>query len=148
MPANGDLQRRARAQSRQLRVLFDQATVFDHVLMRQLRPSTDDAAARGVDAVVDVVGELPDLTDGEIAGLVAPLAQVLQAATSAARVVLTTSDGEVTASIVGEQIDDVDRLTGRLTEYGNGTDLVVAGRTVWLLVRHRSSGSGLHAETA
>jgi hypothetical protein len=62
-PVGDDLQRRARAESRQLRVLFDHATTFDHSLMRQLRPLADEAAARGIDVAVDRVGELPHLTE-------------------------------------------------------------------------------------
>jgi hypothetical protein len=132
-----DLQRRARAQSRQLRVLFDQASTFDHPLMRQLRSLTDDAAARGVDTAVDVVGELPHLTDVEIASMLSPLAQVLRAGRSTAKVVLTAAADEVTASIVCDQIDDIERLTDRLAQSATETDLVVADSTVWLLVRHR-----------
>ncbi len=146
--ADDDLQRRARGQSRQLRVLFDQAAVFDHLLMRQLRPLTDEAAARGIDTAVDVIGELPPLTEVEIAGLLAPLAHVLEAGASTAKVVLATTPDEVTASIVCEHIDDVEQLTDRLAQWTDETDLVVADSTVWLLVRHRLSSLGALAGTA
>ena len=59
-----------------------QSAVFDHLLMRRLRPLTDEAAARGIDTAVDVIGKLPLLTEVEIAGLLAPLAHVLEAGAS------------------------------------------------------------------
>jgi signal transduction histidine kinase len=136
-PVGGDLQRRARAESRQLRVLFDQANTFDHSLMRQLRPLADDAAARGIDVVVDRVGALPRLNDTEISCLLAPLASALEAATSTARVVMCTTPDEITASIVCDQIPDVEALTERLRQGANDTEIVAADHSVWLLVRHQ-----------
>ena len=138
-PVDDDLRHRARAESRQLRVLFDQANTFDHSLMRQLRPLADDAAARGVDVVVDRVGELPSLTDAEISGLLAPLASALDAATSTARVVICTTPDEITASVVCDQIPDVEVLTERLRQGANDTEIVAADHSVWLLVRHQLS---------
>jgi signal transduction histidine kinase len=136
-PVSDDLQRRARVESRQLRVLFDQATTFDHSLMRQLRPLVDEAAARGIDVAVELVDKLPHLTDAEIAGLLAPLARVLDLATSRARVVMRTTPDEVTASIVCDQMPDVELLTERFSQGADDTDIVTADGTVWLLVRRQ-----------
>ena len=138
-PVGDDLRRRARAESRQLRVLFDQATTFDHALMRQLRPLADGAAARGIDVAVDRVGELPRLTDAEIAGLLGPLASALEAATSTARVVMCTNADEITASIVCDQIPDAEALVERLRQGADDIDIVAADESVWLLVRHELS---------
>lgn len=134
--ADPDLQRRARAQSRQLRVLFDQAATFDHVLMQQLRPLTDDATARGIDTAVDVIGDLPPLTDADIARLLDPLARLLLAATTTAKVVVHTEPDEITASIVCDYVTDLERLTSQLNTAAADTDLVVDDHTAWLLVRH------------
>ncbi len=134
--ADHDLQRRARAQSRQLRVLFDQAATFDHVLMQQLRPLTDDATARGIDTAVDVIGELPPLSDADIAQLLTPLARLLDAATSTAKLVVHTESGAVTASVVCDHLTDIERLTSQLDTSAADTDLVIADDTAWLLVRH------------
>ena len=65
---DSDLQRAARAESRRLRALFDQATTFDHPLLLHLRPAVDAAEDRQVDVGVDINGELPDLTTDEISG--------------------------------------------------------------------------------
>ncbi|WP_250160728.1 ATP-binding protein [Mycobacterium senriense] len=137
-----DVRRRARAESRRLRVLFDQAAVFDHALMRRLRPAVNEAAFRQIDVAVGVAGELPELTDAEIDALVAPLVQVLQEATSSARVVVCTTSGECCASIVCDQISDADSLNARLRCDADDVDVdvVAAGQTVWVLVRHRFNG--------
>jgi signal transduction histidine kinase len=145
-PVGEDLQRRARAESRQLRVLFDQANAFDHSLMRQLRPLADDAAARGIDVVVDRVGELPSLNEAEISDLLGPLATALGAATSTARVVMCTTPDEITASIVCDQISDVEALIERLRQGADDTDIVAADDSVWLLVRQQlGSRTAAHA---
>jgi hypothetical protein len=138
--ADDDVQRRARAESRRLRVLFDQAAVFDHALLRRLRPVVNEATSRQIDVAVDVAGELPELTAAEIDALIAPLVQVLQEATSSARVVVCTTSGECCISIVCDQISDADSLGARLRRDGDGLDVVAAGDTVWVLVRHRLGG--------
>lgn len=132
-----DLQRKARAQTRRLRVLFDQATTFDHLLMRRLRPMVDDAAAHQVDVAVDVAGDLPDLTDANIDALLGPLARVLAAATSTARIVVCTSREEMSASIVCDQVRDAETLGDELRRSTDDADVVATGGTVWLLLRHR-----------
>ena len=138
-PVDDDLRRRARAESRQLRVLFDQATAFDHSLMRQLRPLADDAAARGIDIVVDSVGELPRLADTEIIGLLRPLATALDATTSTARVVICTTRGRDHRQH-RLRSDPRCRSIDRTVKAGaDDTDIVATDGTVWLLVRHELS---------
>lgn len=130
-----DLQRRARAESRRLRVLFDQASAFDHPMMQRLRRSVDHAAARNVDVAVDLANELPPLTDSEIESLLGPLASVLGVATESARIVLSTSADELTASIVTHGTVDSARLAATFTEAA-GVEVITTDDTMWLLVRH------------
>jgi signal transduction histidine kinase len=134
-PADDELQRRARAESRRLRVLFDQASAFDHPLMQQLRPALDDAAVRHVDVVVDLSGGLPHLDDSGIAALIEPLTKVLNASTASARIVLCTAPQEITASIVSQQTEDPEGIAAKLIGAGY-VDVVTTDETVWLLVRH------------
>lgn len=144
-PIDDDLQRRARAESRRLRVLFDQASAFDHPLMQQLRPALDDAAARNVDVAVDLAGELPLMHDTAIADLIGPLAAVLSAATASARIVLSATAQEVTASIVSHQVPNAEGFAAALEPAGN-VDAVISEDTVWLLVRYPlPEGTGEHA---
>lgn len=132
------LQRRARAESRRLRALFDQATTFDHPLMQRLRPLIDAAEARHVDVVVDLAGELPDLTEHDIDTLADPVAQVLPGAASSARLVVTVSAEEVAVSIV------CDGTGPDIHPVGDRVEVITADDMVWCLVRlplHKSAGA-------
>ena len=141
-----DLQRRARAESRRLRALFDQAATFDHPLMQQLRPVVDAAEARHVDVAIDLAAELPDLTATEITGLVRPVARVLEATTTSARIVVDCSPGEISASIVCRGISCAARLSEDLARATDDIDAVTSDDAVWFLIRHRlPKGAAEHA---
>ncbi|CAN5883200.1 hypothetical protein BH10ACT9_BH10ACT9_09870 [soil metagenome] len=125
------VQRQARAESRRLRALFDQASIFDHPLMQRLRPLIDTAESRSTDVVVEVAGDLPALSDDDIAALTAPLALVLDLDMASARLVVTAESGEVTVSVVCHG------AAGVLPERdGNAVDIVRDGDSLWVLVRH------------
>ncbi len=95
------LQARAGAQSRRLRTLFDQASTFEHPLMRALRPVIDSAEARQVDVSVDLAGDLPDLgSTDDVDPLLGPIAAVMGQTTGSARIVVTASAGEISLSVV------------------------------------------------
>ena len=132
------LQRLARAQSRRLRALFDQASTFDHSLMQRLRPLVDTAERRHVDVVIDIAGKLPELTDDDITSLVTPLAQLLEVATTSARLVLTGTVEEISASIVIDAPSAVPVLSDHLrTGADDQVEIVTADEMVWCLIRHR-----------
>jgi signal transduction histidine kinase len=130
------LRRRARAESRRLRALFDQATTFDNPLMQQVRPLIDAAEARQVDMVVDIAGELPDLNGVDISGLVEKLATILPEATTSVRLVVSAMDDEVTASVVCPQTPGIVALSKRLAD--DGIEVVSSDESVWFLIGCRS----------
>jgi len=130
------MQRRARAESRRLRALFDQATTFDHPLMQRLRPLVDAAEARGVDVVIDVAGRLPDLSEGEITAVVRPLGRVTEATTISARLVISSSADELNASVVSEGFSGALGLAEEFRAGGDDIDIVTSDNSVWFLIRH------------
>jgi hypothetical protein len=130
------LQHRARAESRRLRVLFDQATTFDHPLMQRLRPLVDAAEERHIETVVDVAGALPDLTNDEIDSLAKPLIQILDGAESAARLVLTSNAHELVVSVVCDSTVAAELAETFRTD-GDDVDVVTSADAVWCVIRHR-----------
>lgn len=136
------LQRRARAESRRLRALFDQAAAFDNPLMQNLRPLIDNAEARNVDVVVEVAGDLPDLGAGAIAALTTPLAVVLEQDMTSVRLVVTAEPDEVTVSVVCHGTG-ADALSG----FTDAVDVVSDGPTLWVLIRHRFKTEAADATT-
>lgn len=131
------LQRSARTESRRLRALFDHAAIFENPLMRALRPLVDAAEAREVDVSVDVVGELPILGESQIAGLLAPVDMVLEAATVTARIVVNGAPEEVGVSVVVSGPDPVAALPMR----GSDVDVLVGEDAVWVVSRTADTGA-------
>jgi len=139
------LQHRARAESRRLRALFDQATTFDHPLMQRLRPLIDAAESRHVDVVVDPAGELPELAEDEIDSLTEPLAPIFEAAVTSARLVVTSTPEEVSVSIVCDTTSTTPVLSAGSSGRGGDhvdVDVVTSDDTVWCLIRHRLPARG------
>jgi hypothetical protein len=134
-PVTQDLQREARAESRRLRALFDQTRIFEHVLMQRLRRAVDVAEARGVDVVVDVSGELPDLEEGDVEGLVAPLRRVLSADMSSAHVVVSAGPESLSLSVVCRGAADPLAVAAELRADG-ANEIVTTDDTVWVIVEH------------
>ncbi|MGH3676973.1 MAG: ATP-binding protein, partial [Mycobacterium sp.] len=127
------LRRRARAESRRLRGLFDQATTFENPLMQQVRPLIDAAEARQVDVVVDVAGELPDLTGVDISSLVEPLALILPEATTSVRLVVAAMPDGISVSVVCPRSPSLAELSARLP--GDGIEVITSDDSVWFLIR-------------
>ncbi|WP_234935474.1 ATP-binding protein [Mycolicibacterium austroafricanum] len=123
------MQRRARAECRRLRTLFDQAGAFDHPLMQRIRPLIDDAEARDLDVAVDLSGSLPHLDDGQITALITPLTELLDHASTSVRLVLAGADDQVEVSVVVDTTSDV--VPAGL----HGAEVVVSGRELWCLIR-------------
>ncbi len=134
-----ELRSRSRTESRRLRALFDQATMFDHPLMRLLRPAVDAAEARQVDVPIDLAGELPELAPDQIATLIRPVECVLRECTASARVVLTGASGEISVSVVGVGVPDARALSSDLTD--DDAKVVTSADTVWLRARASASNT-------
>lgn len=131
-----DLQRRSRIESRRLRALFDQASIFEHSLMQHLRRVVDVAEASGVDVIIDLAGELPPLSSQDIAGLVAPLGQIAAHARTSARLVVTATPDEVSVSLVCDGIDpDVPLIDEWARDHR--VEVIAAEDMVWVVVHHR-----------
>lgn len=126
-PLDADLQHRARAESRRLRALFEQAGIFDHPLMQRIRTLINAAEARQVEVVIDVAGTIPDLQANEIDGLIRTVDRLLVDAATYARVVVSATPELIEISVVcdssGEVPGDVD------------VDVVSAGGQTWCLIR-------------
>ncbi|MGV0852656.1 ATP-binding protein [Mycolicibacterium phlei] len=131
MPVDDALRRQACAECRRLRALFDQATTFDHPLMRRLRPLIDAAEARRVDVVVDLGSELPELDAADIEFIAEQLSRLLNLARTSARLVLTTSDGEINVSLVC----DVASQSAVPVANSDDVEVIVCDETVWCLIR-------------
>ncbi|MCG7592752.1 ATP-binding protein [Mycobacterium sp. PSTR-4-N] len=130
--------RRARAEWRRLRALFDQATVFDHELMRRIRPLIDDAEARHIDVAVDVAGALPEVQPAEIEAATDAVANVLGYAEASARVVIVPGPAAVEISVVVDVAPDaaVDAL--RI----EGATTTVAEAELWCVLRCSTIDAG------
>ncbi|MEE6163769.1 MULTISPECIES: sensor histidine kinase [unclassified Mycolicibacterium] len=133
--ADADLQRAARAESRRLRALFDQEATFDHPLMRQVRRLVDTAESSGIDVAIDLAGTLPVLESDEIDALLMPLARIVKAAPASIRLVVNSTDSEVSVSIVCEGMADDPQLAADLESAGCA-EVVTSGPLVWVLIRH------------
>lgn len=122
------MQRRAWAECRRLRTLFDQASTFDHLLMQRIRPLIDAAEARHVDVAIDVDGALPDVADTEISRLAATLSGVLDLCATSARIVVTSADDRVEISVVVDTRDDA------ASAKWDGAEVIAAGRELWCVI--------------
>lgn len=138
------LQRRARAECRRLRALFDQASTFAHPLMQRLRPLVDAAEDGHVDVVIDVASDLPDLTTDEIDTVLRPAAIILESALTAARLVLTNTADELSVSIV---CDGTVSEASLRRELGSGDvdqlEFVASDGMIWGVLRHRRHDAAL-----
>jgi hypothetical protein len=136
------LRARARAQSRRMRALFDQAATFEHPFMQAVRPLVDAAEARQVGVTVDLAGDLSDLPPAEIDALLRPVAEVMARTTESARIVVSCSAQDFSVSIVCHGLS----LPIELSEDPRvDIDIIEADDTVWLLVSHIASCQGVHS---
>ncbi|MEW5808598.1 MAG: ATP-binding protein [Actinomycetota bacterium] len=130
--------RRARAEWRRLRALFDQATVFDHELMREIRPLIDDAETRHIDVVVDVAGALPEVEPAEIDTTTHTLARVLGYAETSARLVIVPGPAAVEISLVIDVAPDGPAHALAI----EGADITVAEAELWCVLRCSAVDTG------
>ncbi|BCI50929.1 hypothetical protein NIIDNTM18_02070 [Mycolicibacterium litorale] len=133
------MQREARAESRRLRVLFDQSRTFSHPVMRRLRPVIDRADAAGVDVVVDVSSDLPALDGDAAEALIEPLDTALSTGMSSAHVVIGASEDALNMSVVCRDVVDPTALAAKIRSAGG--QVIVDGRTVWVIVENGMNAS-------
>lgn len=135
-PVDHAMRRRANVESRRLRTLFNQSTVFEHPLLIQLRCAVDSADARGAEVSIDVQGALPPMTESDARHIAAPLTQALTVASTARVTVLVVHD-VVTAAAVCHDVDDADVSALGAIVGDDVTVIVGADATVWVTVRHQ-----------
>jgi len=135
--ADAAVQRQARAESRRLRVLFDQSKTFDHPLMRQLRPVMDAAEARNVDVSVDVSGVLPDADDVTAAHLVAVAECALDTGPASVHLVVNGGLHGLSMSVLCRQVTDAPAAAAELR--GMGVEVITDADTVWVIVERPHS---------
>jgi hypothetical protein len=132
---DGDLARRARAQSRQLRALFDQYKTFDHPLMQQLRPAVDAAERNHVEIAVDLSGQLPELGAEQISRLATPVARALAADIDAAHLVVSAEADDLSVSVVCRGVREPQDLAAGLAADGDA-EITTLEDTVWMIISH------------
>ncbi|WP_167103403.1 sensor histidine kinase [Mycobacterium sp. DL592] len=138
-PVDDQLQARARAQSRRMRTLFDQAATFEHPFMQAMRPLVDAAESRHVAVTVDLAGELPDLAPVNVDAVLRPVADVMADTNDSVRIVVTCSPQDVSVSVVCHGLTSVPELS----DHPAVTLEVVEGDdSVWVLARHVVTSEG------
>ncbi|QEN11955.1 sensor histidine kinase [Mycolicibacterium sp. ELW1] len=134
------LQARARAESRRMRALFDQAATFDHPFMQAVRPLVDGAETRQVEVTVDLTGELPEIPAADVDALLRPVAELIASTGDSARIVLTCSLKQVSVSAVCRGTTCVPRF---VKDPRVEITTVDADDMVWLLVQRVPSPQGV-----
>lgn len=147
-PVNADLARRARIESRKLRMLFDQSSTFDHPLMRQVRQAVDTAEDRGVSVTLAVCGQLPDhLAESQIASMSSTLEQILQACRGSVRLAVADDGDCLSISVVCEDPDHAVRLIAEdFTRSMATVEYVETGPTAWFLIQTSSDSQDRAAQ--
>lgn len=136
-PVDAALRRGARAQSRRLRALFNQNKSFEKPLMQRIRRAIDAAEAHQIEVVVDVSGELPDLDDDEIAGVVSPLQRLFDTDMASAHLVVTGTADTLSLSVVCRDVSVPATAAAALRHYG--VKIVTADHAIWLLIEYPSA---------
>ncbi|OJZ65924.1 hypothetical protein BRW64_10945 [Mycolicibacterium diernhoferi] len=132
---DADIRRRARIESRRLRLYIFQARTSAHPLITDLQPAIDDADERGVVVSLNADDNLPRLDREERRRLLEPIESTLERAVDYARIGLTVVPGELIASIIcddpGTPVQprpgDTDEPRIEVTEIGGA---------VWISVHH------------
>lgn len=132
-PVTEALRVRARIELRRLRFLFDQQGRSDATLVGELQPVIDGAERRGVDISVHLGNDLPSVSDAEKRMFLKPLNQLLIAADSFARIVVTATAHEVIGSVV---CDTRSATEVKVCGGDPRVEVVRSGETVWATVRH------------
>jgi hypothetical protein len=130
------IRRLAAVHTRRLRVLFDQAALFEHPLLDELRDAIDAAEARGVDVTIHIGERLPCPQPADTTALGAPLAALLARARGTARISITAPAGAIVASIVCQtEPGDITARNCTITVDGAQIETIALDDTVWSTVR-------------
>ncbi|WP_018160153.1 ATP-binding protein [Smaragdicoccus niigatensis] len=124
---------RAHIEYARLRRLFAQAESFEHPLMQRLRPLVDAAARRNVDITLDVQSRPPELAPQDLEAVAAAIGHLVEGAQERIRLVVSSSLGHVTVSIVSDSNDAVCAQVRDALADGD-YQLTVADRVTWLRV--------------
>jgi hypothetical protein len=134
-PITPELQRQARAESRRLRMLFDELK-GDHPLLFEMRAVIDRAEERGIDVSAHFDdAELPTLDQTDIDRITAAVDRVIAVAAGPARIVVTVLDGQIDCSVVCE-VSEADAARGVHFD-GEDIELLWSERTLWMTIRHQ-----------
>jgi hypothetical protein len=128
-----DLRRRARIESRRLRMLLDRTKTAEHPLAGEIRSLAESAEERGVDVSIHLDDELPEFSADDIREFATPIALLLCAAQRSARIVLTASGREVIGSVVCDMRPGT--ATEELRSAHNVSDFVSSGGNAWMTVQ-------------
>lgn len=139
-PVNVDLARRARIESRKLRMLFDQSSTFDHPLMREVRRAVDTAEDRGVSVTMAVCGQPPEhIAESQIISMTSTLEQILQACQGSVRLTVADDGDRLSISVVCEETDPAATLiTEDSNRHGASVEYAGTGSTAWFLIQPSS----------
>lgn len=138
-PVTPDTMRRARAESRRLRALFDQLRA-DHPLVFEIRALVEAAEDRGADFALHFDADLPPLPPDEVDRLVTAVAQMVALTAVRGRIVVTTAGDRVDVSVMSVTDSDGE---SRLIPAVEGMNVVSSDGAVWMTIGyHRSVADG------
>ncbi len=134
-PADAVMQRQAQIEYQRLRTLFDQASPFEHTLLRALRPVVDAAQDRGVDVSVTAERALPAIGDAAVRALAQLTDQALRATTDTARITLTAEAKTLELSILCHGVPHCDTAIRCDTDDAGEVVVTTLDNSVWITVR-------------
>lgn len=140
---DAETRRRARLESRRLRLYIFQSRTFSHPLVAELRTAIDAADRRGVIVTINADSDLPQLDEHARHRVLAPLRIALAYARQRARIGLTVAGGDLIASIVCDTTGPAPHDTYRT---GPHVEVTSIGDSVWVSVHHRLPDSATAAD--
>ena len=142
---DAETRKRARLESRRLRLYIFQSRTFSHPLVAELRGAIEQADRRGVIVAINADSDLPQLDEHTRCELLAPLRDALAHARERAEVGLTVAGGELIASII---CDSAEAEMPRAYSADPHVEVTRIGDTVWISVHHRlestATATGTH----
>jgi signal transduction histidine kinase len=140
---DAETRKRARLESRRLRLYIFQSRTFSHPLVAELRTAVDAADRRGVIVTMNADNDLPQLDEDTRRQILAPLREALAHAGERAKIGLTVAGGELIASII---CDTAGPAPAPPAHADPRIEVTAIGDTVWISVHHRLPGSAAVAE--
>ena len=131
-PLDAAVQQHAQNEYQRLRTLFDQSSIFQHVLLRELRPHIDAAQDRGVAVAINVDGALPTVDEAAARRIAHLLDLALAATTTAARITVTGESTGAEISVVCHGAKAAEIPTEIDVGANDGFDVTTLDDTVWI----------------